>query len=185
MSLAAFIDLGPTGLSHFTSPSDASRESIRWQARTTEEWFLPMNRPISGKLIWVWRRARNMAAIRATETVRVRRDELLTLQVDGEKGSAVAGLRKCCYQSAEDTPKFVWNPDVDSPIDPYANWSEIPSHGSYDNAFKAQWELFLRHVATDEPFPWSLLEAARGVQLAEKAIESWQKRSWIDIPELA
>ena len=40
----------------------------------------------------------------------------------------------------------------------------------YDNAFKIQWELFLRHVALDEPFRWTLREGAKGVQLAELGI---------------
>ena len=39
---------------------------------------------------------------------RVRRDDLLTIQVDGTKGSAVAGLRKCWIQSEASTPKPTW-----------------------------------------------------------------------------
>jgi len=115
---------------------------------------------------------------------RVRRDDLLTLHVDGEKGSAVAGLRDCHLQHYSNTPKPVWNPDIEQPIDFMEDWSEVPDQQMYDNAFKIQWELFLRHVALDEPFPWSLLEGAKGVQLAEQGIESWDKRAWVDIPEL-
>ncbi len=117
--------------------------------------------------------------------VRVRRDDLLTLQVDGTKGSAVAGLRGCRIQSDAMTPKPVWNPDIDSPIDYFANWSEVPSNMIYDNAFKVQWELFLRHVALGEPFPWTLREGAKGVQLAELGLESWKQRKWLDVKPLA
>jgi len=117
--------------------------------------------------------------------VRVRRDDLLTLQVDGAEGSAVAGLRKCVVQRAADTPRPVWNPDVDSPIDFLDDWVEVLPDETYDNAFKVQWELFLRHVALGEPFPWSLKEGAKGVQLAELGLESWQKRSWVDVPEIS
>jgi predicted dehydrogenase len=117
--------------------------------------------------------------------VRVRRDDLLTLQVDGTKGSAVAGLRNCIAQHDAATPKPVWNPDIDSPIDYFAGWSTVPTNRVYDNAFKAQWELFLRHIALDEPFRWSLKEGAKGVQLAELGYESWQKRCWLDVPELS
>ena len=42
----------------------------------------------------------------------------------------------------------------------------------------------MRHVAKNEPFRWTLLEGAKGVQLAEKGIESWEKRAWVSIPEL-
>ena len=116
--------------------------------------------------------------------VRVRRDDLLTLQVDGTQGSAVAGLRDCRIQHYGNTPKPVWNPDIPQPIDFYGGWSTVPDQESYDNAFKAQWELFLRHVALDEPFPWNLLEGAKGVQLAEKGLESWKKRAWEDLEPL-
>ena len=116
--------------------------------------------------------------------VRVRRDDLLTLQVDGTKGSAVAGLRKCFTQHYGNTPKPVWNPDIDQPINFYEGWSEVPEQEQYDNAFKAQWELFLKHVINNDPFPWDLKEAAKGVQLAEKGLESWGKRAWVDIPKI-
>jgi predicted dehydrogenase len=117
--------------------------------------------------------------------VRVRRDDLLTLQVDGTDGSAVAGLRDCKIQHGAMTPKPVWNPDIDSPIDFFAGWQSVPTNQHYDNAFKAQWELFLRHVVLDEPFPWTLREAAKGVQLAEIGVESWKQRRWMDVPALA
>jgi predicted dehydrogenase len=116
--------------------------------------------------------------------VRVRRDDLLTLQVDGTKGSAVAGLRQCWIQPYDATPRPTWNPDIDNPISFYDSWQQVPHHQNYENAFKIQWELFLRHVVKDEPFRWTLLEGAKGVQLAEKGIESWQKRAWVKIPEL-
>ncbi|HOJ34602.1 MAG TPA: Gfo/Idh/MocA family oxidoreductase [Candidatus Hydrogenedentes bacterium] len=115
---------------------------------------------------------------------RVRRDDLLTIQVDGTNGSAVAGLRKCWVQSDAFTPKPVWNPDVDSPIDYHEHWQEMPNNVPYDNAFKAEWELFLRHVVKDEPFPWDIREGAKGVQLAELGYESWKRRAWMDVPPL-
>ena len=116
--------------------------------------------------------------------VRVRRDDLLTIQVDGTRGSAVATLRDCLVQSAGDTPRCVWNPDVDNPIDLFAGWTPAPDPPSCDNAFKVQWELFLRHLVADEPFRWTLLEGAKGVQLAELGMESWKRRAWVDVPEL-
>ena len=124
-----------------------------------------------------------IAHFNSSWTVRVRRDDLLTLQVDGTKGSAVAGLRSCRVQRYEKTPKPVWNPDVPQPIDFYAGWDEVPDAG-HDNAFKVQWEMFLRHVAGEGPFRWGLLEGAKGVQLAELGLKSWKQRKWIDIPKL-
>jgi len=125
-----------------------------------------------------------IAHFNSSWTVRVRRDDLLTLQVDGTKGSAVAGLRECSIQSYENTPRPVWNPDVPQPINFFEGWTKVGEKETYDNAFKVQWELFLKHVVKDEPFPWDLRDGAKGVQLAEKGIESWSKRCWVDIPEL-
>lgn len=125
-----------------------------------------------------------IAQFNSSWTVRVRRDDLLTLQVDGTKGSAVAGLRECYIQHYGNTPKPVWNPDIVQPIDFFEGWARVPQQEVHENAFKAQWELFLKHVVKDDPFPWNLREGAKGVQLAEKGLESWAKRCWVDIPEL-
>jgi predicted dehydrogenase len=124
-----------------------------------------------------------VAHFNSSWTVRVRRDDLLTLQVDGTEGSAVAGLRRCVVQKYSSTPKPDWNPDVPQPIDFFKDWEEVPDE-NYDNAFKAQWELFLRHVAGEGPFRWSLFEGAKGVQLAELGLKSWKQKKWLDLPAL-
>jgi len=125
-----------------------------------------------------------IAHFNSSWTVRVRRDDLLTLQVDGTSGSAVAGLRECYIQDYQNTPRPVWNPDIPQPINFFDGWTKVQEQENYDNAFKIQWELFLKHVVKDEPFPWDLRDGAKGVQLAEKGLESWSKRCWVDIPEL-
>jgi predicted dehydrogenase len=124
-----------------------------------------------------------IAHFNSSWAVRVRRDDLLTLQVDGTKGSAVAGLRRCFVQSSSDTPKPVWNPDIPQPIDFFAGWQEVPE-GRYDNAFKVEWELFLKHVAGEGAFRWNLLEGAKGVQLAELGLKSWRQKRWLQVPKL-
>ena len=125
-----------------------------------------------------------IAHFNSSWTVRVRRDDLLTLQVDGTKGSAVAGLRECYIQHYGNTPKPVWNPDINQPINFFDGWSKVPEQEAYDNAFKVQWEMFLKHIVKDEPFPWDLYEGVKGVQLAEKGLESWAKKAWVSLPEL-
>ena len=116
--------------------------------------------------------------------VRVRRDDLVTFQVDGTKGSAVAGLTRCFAQSLADTPRPVWNPDVIQTHDFGADWKEVPDDQPYDNAFKVEWELFIRHVCEGTPFRWNLLEGAKGLQLVDCALKSWRSRRWIDVPRL-
>ena len=116
--------------------------------------------------------------------VRVRRDDLLTLQVDGTHGSAVAGLRGCRTQPRVNTPKPVWNPDLPQPIDFFEGWQEVPDSVAFDNAFKAQWELFIRHVVEGAPFPWNLREGAKGVQLVEAGLQSWRERRCVDLGAL-
>jgi predicted dehydrogenase len=125
-----------------------------------------------------------IAQIGCSWGTRVRRDDLLTLQVDGTLGSAVAGLQACRTQARVNTPRPVWNPDVRQPIDFYAGWQEVPDNREWDNGFKAEWELFIRHVCEDAPFKWTLAEGAKGVQLAELALQSWKERRVVDVPKL-
>ena len=125
-----------------------------------------------------------IAQVNSSWTVRVNRGELVEFQVDGSEGSAVAGLRDCRVQHRTMTPKPVWNPDVENPFDFRSNWQRVPDNASFDNGFKVQWELFLEHVALGTPFQFTLLEGAKGVQLAELGIESWRKGCWLEVPEL-
>jgi predicted dehydrogenase len=125
-----------------------------------------------------------VAQFNSSWCVRVRRDDLLTLQVDGSKGSAVAGLRDCVAQHFSATPRIIWNPDVDSPIRYFDGWTRVPDWQLFDNAFKIQWELFLRHIVLGEEFRWDLREGAKGVQLAELGLKSWAERRWLEVPEL-
>jgi predicted dehydrogenase len=125
-----------------------------------------------------------VAQLNSSWCVRVDRDELFELQVDGTDGTAVAGLRECRLQPAAATPRSTWNPDLPDPVDHRAAWLPVPGEAP-DNAFKVQWERFLRHVALDEPFPWDFRAAARGVQLAELGLRSWREGRFLDVPELA
>jgi predicted dehydrogenase len=126
-----------------------------------------------------------VAHINSSWCVRVRRDDLVTFQVDGTHGSAVVGLQKCWTQSRVNTPKPVWNPDIPQPIAFFDGWEEVPDNNPSPNGFRAQWEVFLRHLAGEvEAFPWNLEAGARGVQLVEAALQSWRERRWIDVPPL-
>lgn len=125
-----------------------------------------------------------IAQINSSWAVRVHRDDLVILQVDGTNGSAVVGLRDCKIQSRVATPRAVWNPDLPNPIDFIQGWQTVPTTVNYDNGFKIQWEMFLRAVLEDAPFPHDFLDAAKGVQLAEAGLRSWGERRWIDVPKL-
>ncbi|POX39381.1 oxidoreductase [Streptomyces sp. Ru73] len=126
-----------------------------------------------------------VAQINSSWAVRVNRDELVEFQVDGTEGSAVAGLRRCRVQHRSATPKPVWNPDLPATEDFRAQWQEVPDNEEFDNGFKEQWSLFLRHVVLDEPWRWDLLAGARGVQLAELGIRSAEQGRRLDVPELS
>ncbi len=126
-----------------------------------------------------------IAQINSSWSVRVNRDELVEFQVDGTEGSAVAGLRNCRVQHRSATPKPVWNPDLPATEVFRRQWQEVPDNGEFDNGFKAQWELFLRHVVLDEPYTWDLLAGARGVQLAELGLASSADGRRLTVPELS
>ncbi len=126
-----------------------------------------------------------VAQVNSSWTTRVYRDDLVTFQVDGTHGSAIAGLHGCKIQPRVATPRPVWNPDEKRTEDFFDDWQEMPDVQSYANGFRHQWEMFIRHVVTGEPWKYTLLEGAKGVQLVELAMESWRERRWIDVPPLA
>ena len=126
-----------------------------------------------------------IAHINSSWAVRVKRDDLVTFQVDGTHGSAVAGLTRCYTQHRVNTPRPVWNPDQPQAMKFEEQWDEVPDNQIYENGFKLQWEEFIRHVAADTPWRFDLLEGAKGVQLAELGIKSWAERRWIDVPKLS
>ena len=122
-----------------------------------------------------------IAHINMSWVTRVYRDDLVTFQVDGTHGSAVAGLSDCMIQARQATPRPVWNPDEKRLHDFYGDWQKLPDNVTYDNGFKEQWEMFIRHVYEDAPYKFTLLEGVKGVQLAECALKSWKERRWIDV----
>jgi predicted dehydrogenase len=125
-----------------------------------------------------------IAQINSSWATRVRRDDLVTFHVDGTLGSAVAGLTECWIQPRATTPKPVWNPDVPQTLDFFTTWQQVPANRVYDNAFKVEWELFIRHLYEDTVFPWDLFAGAKGVQLAELGLQSWRERRTVDVPAL-
>ncbi len=123
-----------------------------------------------------------IAHINSSWCVRVKRDDLVTFQVDGTHGSAVAGLSRCTTQHRVNTPRPVWNPDVPQTMKFNDQWEEVPDTMIYDNGFKIQWEDFIRHVGEGAPWKYDLSEGVKGLQLVEAALKSWEERRWIDLP---
>ena len=125
------------------------------------------------------------ASVNSSWAVRVNRRELLELQVDGTAGSAVSGLRDCAVQHRVTTPMPVWNPDLPDPIEYQALWSDVPDNTAFDNGFKVEWELFLKSASEGRPFAWDLVEGAKGVQLANLALQSSAEGRRVEVPSLA
>jgi predicted dehydrogenase len=123
-----------------------------------------------------------VAQINSSWAVRVNRDELVEFAVDGTEGSAVAGLFSCRTQHRVNTPKPVWNPDLPTTEDFRRQWDVVPDNAEMENGFKTQWVEFLKHAYGNGPFPYDLTEAARGVRLAELALESARKGTRIEVP---
>ena len=44
--------------------------------------------------------------------------------------------------------------------------------------------MFLKHVVLDTAYQFDLIQGAKGVQLAELGIKSWDERRWVDVPAL-
>jgi predicted dehydrogenase len=126
-----------------------------------------------------------VAQINSSWTTRVNRDDLVTFHVDGTHGSAVAGLTRCVTQHRMNTPRPVWNPDEPQTMRFNEQWAAVPDTEVFANGFRLQWEDFIRHVLADTPWHHDLFEGAKGVQLAELALQSWTERRWVDVPVLS
>jgi predicted dehydrogenase len=125
-----------------------------------------------------------LAQVSSSWASRVKRDDLLQIQVDGTRGSAVCGLHRCFVQPLIATPKPFFDPERPQPMVFDEQWQEMPDVEPVRNGYRAGWELFLRHVAEDAPFPSSFLEGAKSVQLAEGCYQSDRERRWINLPPL-
>ncbi|MDH3418057.1 MAG: Gfo/Idh/MocA family oxidoreductase [Gammaproteobacteria bacterium] len=125
-----------------------------------------------------------VAQVNSSWCTRVRRDDLVTFHVDGTHGSAVAGLMDCVTQAGEQTPRPIWSPDTRQPIDFFADWETVADDGPPANGFRVQWEMFLRYLFEGGEWHYTLLEGAKGIQLAELGLKSWEERRWVDVPSL-
>jgi len=123
-----------------------------------------------------------IGTILSSWATRVRRDDLLTFQIDGTKGSAIAGLHRCWTLSNADTPKTAhFSIANDLNIDYRANWTEVTEGVSRMNPYRVGWENFLRHVVTGAPMQADLAAGIRDVQFAQACYQSMRKAKWIDL----
>ncbi len=125
-----------------------------------------------------------LAQVSSSWASRVKRDDLLQIQVDGTAGSAVCGLHRCFVQPLAATPKPFFDAERPQTMVFDEQWQEMPDIEPFRSSYRVGWELFLRHVAEDGPFPSPLIEGAKGVQLAEACYRSDRERHWIDLPRL-
>jgi predicted dehydrogenase len=117
----------------------------------------------------------------ASWATRVRRDDLITFQIDGTGGSAVAGLHRCYVQPLADTPRIAAsNPMVDLAIDYRARWQQAPAAGPYRNPYRIGWEDFLRHLVAGAPISADFTAGIRDVAFAEACGRSVLERRWVD-----
>ena len=126
-----------------------------------------------------------LAQISSSWASRVKRDDLLQIQVDGTLGSAVTGLHRCFVQPLIATPKPFFSPEQPQQMNFDEQWQEVPDVLPFENGYRAGWELFLRHVAEDAPFSAPLLEGAKSVQLAEACYKSDRERRWVELEPLS
>src|SRR5580704_17558369 len=117
-----------------------------------------------------------LAQVSSSWASRVRRDDLLQIQVDGTKGSAVCGLHRCFIQPLTATPRPLMDADNLQTMVFDEQWQEMPTLLPFVNPYREGWELFLRHVAEGGAFPSPIIEGAKAVQLAEACHQSNRER---------
>ena len=120
--------------------------------------------------------------ILASWATRVRRDDLLTFQIDGGAGSAIAGLHRCFTTTNAQTPRTAhFNIATDLGVDYRAHWQEVADDGPFTNPYRVGWENFLRHVASGAPMPADFAAGIRDVQFAEACHRSMTEGTWISL----
>jgi predicted dehydrogenase len=125
-----------------------------------------------------------IGTILASWATRVRRDDLLTVQVDGTAGSAVAGLHRCWTTTNAQTPRTAhFNIATDMGVNYRANWHEVADGGPFKNPYRIGWENFLRHLAIGSPMQADLAAGTRDVQFAEACYRSAREGAWIGMGE--
>jgi predicted dehydrogenase len=123
-----------------------------------------------------------IGTIACSWATRVRRDDVLTLQIDGIGGSAIAGVHRCWAQRAADTPLVRHiNPDADIGADYRADWKEVTASEPHINPYRVGWENFLRHIATDAPLVSDFSAGIRDVQFAEACYRSAAEHTWVSL----
>jgi predicted dehydrogenase len=115
---------------------------------------------------------------------RVRRDDVLTFQIDGTGGSAIAGVHRCWTQSATDTPEVRHiNPMVDIGFDYHRDWKEVSESVDPTNPYRIGWERFLRHIVAGEPLASDLSAGIRDLRLVQACYRSAAEGRWITLDE--
>jgi predicted dehydrogenase len=123
-----------------------------------------------------------IGTILSSWATRVRRDDLLTFQIDGAKGSAIAGLHKCWITTNTETPRTAhFSIATDLNIDYRANWQEVVDAGPFRNPYRIGWENFLRHVATGAPLQADFAAGIRDLEFAQACYRSMKEGRWISL----
>jgi predicted dehydrogenase len=124
--------------------------------------------------------------ILASWATRVRRDDLLTFQIDGTKASAIAGLHRCWTVTNAQTPRTAhFSIATDLNIDYRANWREVDEPGPFKNPYRIGWENFLRHLVTGAPMQADFAAGIRDVQFAEACYRSVKDGTWVGLAALS
>jgi predicted dehydrogenase len=122
-----------------------------------------------------------LVEVNASWSSRIKRDDILTIQVDGTQGSALAGVYRCYIQPLVATPKPAWSIDTPTTENFDSQWLEVPDVGVYNNSYRAGWELFLKHVVENGSFASPLSAGVKGLQLVDACYRSNSERRWIDL----
>jgi predicted dehydrogenase len=126
-----------------------------------------------------------VGSILATWATRVRRDDLMTFQIDGTAGSAIAGLHRCYAQAIGDTPNVAaFNVTTDLGIDYASRWQEVPPAGPYLNPYRVGWQDFLRHLVAGTPLRSDFTAGIRDVAFAQACTRSLERGASIRLDDV-
>ena len=127
-----------------------------------------------------------VAQINSSWQTRVYRDDLVTFQVDGTHGSAVAGLQSCKIQQRMATPRPVWNPDEKRADDFRAGWQDVPDTRALSERLSPRSGRC--SSATSSPMRRGITRCSKARRACSSPSWRWRAGSsarWIDVPPLS
>jgi predicted dehydrogenase len=121
-------------------------------------------------------------SISTSWATRAKRNDRLSLHIDGTDGSAEVGYQSCFIQPATEKVKAAAEDSKGPDAGGSAAWRELPLAKEKMSSCRIGWEAFLRHVADGAPLQSDLKAGIRDVQFGVLTLQGAKENRWLSFP---